>query len=100
MYLVIIEADYNDGDYITRTHEIENIETVEEIARIYNLIKPNHCQWGRGDAGYDCRPEDLYDGILTLDEIDFFNSYLPHGEYGIHTVDSVEAYEIRRRIQI
>ncbi len=91
MYELVIEADTNDGDYVTSTNEI-TAEQVEELKPILAAVKANKGHnWATGDIG-DSSKE--YEGILTEDQIEWFNDLVPHGEYGIHTIESVVYYPL------
>jgi len=101
-HLLIIKADTNDADYV---HRIVNIE--KELGKYYNesLLKkvasaiqnsPIRYNWANSEY---CKNEDnprkIYKDILTEDEIqEFEDNYCPFGEYGIHTIKSIELYEI------
>lgn len=99
--MLIIKGDTNDGDYISEKNPISN-KDLEKIREIISALREankridkktgksqyGNVKWESGDIG---DPE-IYasKGILTLDEIDFFSQYTPHGEHGIHTIVSIE----------
>lgn len=95
--LLIITADTNDADYVDSIQEIDN-ETLEEIIGILNKIKESGKKtnygifWGKGEY-CDLSFEVEYEDILTEDELEFFDSFVPWGEHGIHTITSVEVYK-------
>ena len=107
---IIIVGDSNDGDYITSINEItlQEIEIINPIIEKIKNFKPyksekhnrehkNNYPWGevsRPDLG-EKSPEELY----HTDEINkeqwmFWESLLPCGEYGIHTINSIVILEI------
>lgn len=39
-------------------------------------------------------PENMYEEFLTEGEVEIFNTFLPYGEYGIHTIEEIKILEI------
>ena len=93
---VIIQADTNDADYITGKSAItdEHIELMKPIIAALKVRRDNNkwCHnWETSSYGpWEGEPKDMYKGILTEEQIDFFNHYVPTGEDGIHTIESIE----------
>lgn len=92
-YLVIV-ADTNDADYV----ETMNVVTDEQLQKLDLIIKAiKKCKdrhnWPNYD-GADKSIEQLYEGILTEKQIEFFNDLCPTGEYGIHTIESIRLLEV------
>lgn len=88
---IIVEADTNDGDYITE----KSIITDEKIIKLKEIL--NKCEidsWGRGDMKDDDNDPKILYPELTGEEIEFIEDFLPFGEYGIHTIESIEILEI------
>ena len=93
---IIIKADYNDGDYITEQCSItdERLEKVKEIVAVLKEVnkRTRRIEWPTGDCAG--RGESIYnyatDGHLTMEEIQFLDEYVPHGEHGVHTIESIE----------
>lgn len=95
-----VRADTNDADYITERSEISD-EEIKNLIPVIEAIKEfdkNHKK-GRGDYNWLCGeirgskekgPHEVYQGILTPEQIELFNEYTPYGEYGIHTIDSIK----------
>ena len=102
---IIIEADTNDADYISK----KSIITLEQIQLIRPVVKAikqfipyagdNHPSWAhlhdhnfplgdvvREDLG-ERSSEELYG---HLDGYKLFERFCPWGEYGIHTIVSVD----------
>ena len=99
-YEIIITADTNDADYVTGIHTIneKELNKIKSIAKKIKNFKPyknggyTHCHnWANGDALREDmgekHPMDLYD--LDEETYEWFEEYLPYGEYGIHTIDSI-----------
>lgn len=106
---VIIQADMNDADYCSSKNLLETeeeIKIVERVAAAIKSFKPyksedkkwtHHHNWPAGenspreDLG-EKSPKELYvdSGKITEEEYDFFSDITPHGEYGIHTIESIE----------
>ena len=111
---VLIIADTNDADYITSKNSItdEEIEFMKPIIAALNVRRDkaneapkeqldkwieNHNKyshnWETSDYGpWQGTPKQMYidTGILTQEQVDFFNELVPYGEDGIHTVKSIE----------
>lgn len=103
--LLIVEADTNDADYITRITEVD-LKIVEALTPVFDAIKAfqpyaisteNNGAWTH-DSNWpigDCRRVDLGEKspaeIYGLDDetVEFFEEFVPFGEYGIHTITSV-----------
>lgn len=87
-YTVIIKGDYNDGDYVAQETRVDDIE-FELIKKVVKAIK----ELGL-DHNYDVSngvPYDDYEGILTSEELDQFDNFIPSGgEDGIHSIVSVK----------
>lgn len=87
---IIVTADTNDGDYVTRKSLITD-DQLESIKLIIQEIKKNSGQYGKGEAGYDFESEEHYG---HLDSFDLFDDFTPCGEHGIHTIESIEILEV------
>lgn len=93
--ILITTGDCNDGDYITKVTEV-NPDIVARIQRIYGSLKDNvdssyGIPWTSGARReWDGDTYEKYEGFLSEEDKDFFNQYLPHGEYGIHTIKSIQ----------
>jgi len=100
--LMIITADTNDADYITSEHWIKK-EELPLIKKVWKVVKNSVKQRGQGDYNWitgdiassrDIGPYEKYKDVLTTEELDTFSEYLPHGEYGIHTIESIVIHEV------
>jgi len=114
MYIRVV-ADTNDGDYIETFKRITPAE-VEEIMPVIEAIKnfqPYQGEWTPGrfmtyDNNFsigDCCREDM--GEKPINEVysqiseellEFFiEEYVPYGERGIHTIESIELMDITNK---
>lgn len=88
---IIIKADTNDADYVSSKHEITE-EQIQEIMPVVEAIK----KFGRGhnfpSNEYDTKDASTLYG--HLEGFDLFNDFTPHGEGGIHTIESIEILTI------
>ena len=108
-YELVITADTNDADYATSTNTVTQ-ETIDKLSPIIKAIKDRNATTRRGSGQYNWRigeyatknegPDVVYDGILTEDQIEFFSDLVPHGEYGIHTIESIEYYPLPMKIKL
>lgn len=98
---VIVTADTNDADYITRQTPLplgEKCGSVDLEALLRKVWKATqecteHYNWPNSEYRDGC-PYELYDGILLMAEIDIFQEYFePYGEDGIHTIESIQIVE-------
>lgn len=101
-YLIVIKADHNDADYVYKMIEVSAKEYKEvkkllvKISEALRNCKEDH-NWPNSEY-VDGTPEKLYKGILTDSEIDSFDdSYIPYSEYGIHTIESIEVFPIKKK---
>jgi len=93
IYEIVITADTNDADYITKISTI----TPDELERFTPLIaeiakKVKHYNWDTSVYGDDeDKPEIMYSQFAALAEE--FGAFVPHGEHGVHTIESIVYYE-------
>ena len=65
--------------------------------------RPGYTNWETGDmvteGMHNCSPEKLYvkKGLLTQQEVDAFQDYVPWGEYGTTTITSLSVSQLRQR---
>lgn len=96
---IVIEADINDGDYVTE----KTVITDEEIIKIKEILgkmpkQKNHkgedlpeIRYETREIGDDDKENSDYD-YITYEEKQFLNKFLPSGDYnyaGIHTIENV-----------
>lgn len=88
---VFVEADYNDGDYVSQTSTIEEAD-LPRLRNIVAVIKKNKGYWNnQQDLGMDGPPiSKKYAGKLSPEDIEWFDALTPMAEYGIHTIETVQ----------
>lgn len=110
---LIVQADTNDGDYVTKKTEIndkdlskfrsildkvEREETVYYDKRTPIYGKSTSIKWATLDIAdselWEQHPE------LTEKECDFVGNYIPNGEYGVHTIESIDILEVANEIKL
>lgn len=93
IYEIVITADTNDGDYVTKISDI----TSEDLKRFTPLIseiakRVNNHNWVTSEYGDDeDRPENMYSQFA--ESVEEFGEFVPHGEDGVHTIESIVYYE-------
>ena len=93
---IIITGDSNDADYITSKKEIE-----EDFEEVYGeLIKAiinnkNSYNWWSFDSNKEEDFITVYSQLgFSIKLIEDFSYFVPSGEYGIHTITSIEIIEV------
>lgn len=89
--MVVVADSKNDSP--VKVTEIDEFFDFERFKRICGIIKENHNQWPTGDVSKKTI-EEVYGDRIMEDEFNWFNNYIPSGEYGIHSIDSINLYEI------
>jgi len=117
---LIVTADTNDADYITENTEIsdKDLEILKPLFKSIKNFKPykvkyksscsgeirewthdNNFPWGNGeympreDLG-EKSVEEIYSDHKEAVELFTEGGYCPYGEYGIHTIESIEVMEV------
>lgn len=85
---ILIKVDTNDGDYIEQLNKISQ-EKFESIFPVIELIKENDGDYSCGEMGDS--GEELYS---HLDGYNAFDHLCPRVEYGFHTIESIEIYDV------
>lgn len=90
---LVIKADTNDGDYITRITKVEDtfLEKYKELIKGIKNCKFAH-NWPSSEYEDDT-VETLY-SEFDLDLVENFAYYVPHGEYGVHTIESIKILNV------
>jgi hypothetical protein len=92
--VIIVEADTNDGDYISEISDLEPGD-VEKVQKIVNVISEKGQDYNWPSSEYiDETAEELYKDLLTEEEIEFMDSFVPHGEHGVHSINSIRILEV------
>ena len=105
-----IQADTNDGDYISSLSKItdEEIELIRPVIKTIKNFKSYYSeehQWWhhhnypnsdycREDLG-EKTPWDLYG---HLEGFELFHDFVPYGENGIHSIDEILVVEIKENL--
>lgn len=86
-YLIVIEADTNDGDYVEKSSYISEKE-VESIIPIIRELKldGNYTTQDQGNTGEEKYGE--FEGFKLFDRL------VPSPEYGIHTIESIRLIKV------
>lgn len=107
-YTLKIVADTNDADYITAMHVITQAE-LDKITPVIEAINAFKSYSGKSESGMkrthdhnfplgDYSPrtdlgektvQEIYKNVDT-DALDIFLEYVPYGEHGIHTIESIQ----------
>lgn len=82
--ILIITGDYNDADYVTRQYTVSNKELTDLepiIKKMKKYKEGNHLDnW-----------KEKYEDLLTEEELDLIDSYIPYGPEGeVHTIESIK----------
>lgn len=99
---VSITVDWNDADYVTDTHEVDQ-EKLNKLTSITDKIKTSGYgkkrwgyKWENGDRG---SPGAEYPD-LTEEEVEFLNDLLPYVEYGVHTITEIVWYPMPEKMRL
>ncbi len=101
---IIIKADFNDADYVTEKTEItdDQIEIIKTVVKAIKNSKED-CNWGSGEyCETETTPNEQYieTGILTQQQVDLFQGFVPCCEYGIHTIETVDILVVQEEISL
>ena len=96
---IIVKADTNDADYITEESIIESDGELARLKHILEVIKVNGSRWETSEYG-DSKPEEFYADLLSEDDIEWFKGFVPYGEHGVHTIESVKLYVIIQEVRL
>ena len=92
IYEIVITADTNDADYITKISDITPGKLERFTPLIAEIAKVKHYNWDTSVYGEDeDKPEIMYSQFAALAEE--FGAFVPHGEHGVHTIESIVYYE-------
>ena len=100
--IVLVTADTNDADYITEIADKygTDSESIERLKEIIKTIKDSGridfygIKWNNHEYKRDEPPEEMYRDILSFDDVEFLQGYLPYGEYGIHTIYKIRILKV------
>jgi len=97
---VEIVGDTNDADFITERTEIKTKKDMKLIEKLVAALKGCKTEDGENwpTSEYcDTTVEELYDGVLTEDDIEDISVFVPFGERGIHTIDYVTILHVSKQ---
>lgn len=96
---LVIKADTNDADYVYSSEVLDN-DGLKRALALFGKIKEKYGRhfnnWENGDIG---DPRILYPE-WPEEDIEFIEDLVPHGEYGIHTIESVEYYPLPEKVRV
>lgn len=98
-YLKIV-ADTNDADYVTEETKIEdwveaNLDTILKVGRgVLKYGRENRYKHNWDDMDHSAAYLDTYEGVFSEEELGIFSEVCPFGQYGIHTIESIEIREV------
>jgi hypothetical protein len=105
--ILVVQGDTNDADYITNEEDVtKNLDV--QMSKIYDLDEGNgetllqfitrvaaaikakgRHNWPTSEYARE-NLADVYAGILSQQDMDIFSEcFCPHGEHGIHTINSI-----------
>jgi hypothetical protein len=102
-YLLVVKGDANDGDYITEQTWLTEAQFEDlffVLKRVGKAIKDSRDTvdgntWGRSEySDPKDAPEVRYKGILSDEDITTMDAYTPHGEFGIHSIESIDIHKV------
>lgn len=91
-FQLVVEADTNDADYITKLTDV-SLETVEELRPLFNAILKNDGEWiTSAYQKYIMKdgPYKMYGKDIEVSLIDKFKSMVPYGEHGVHSIETIK----------
>lgn len=86
-YEITIVVDTNDGDYATQIGEISK-KDLDMFRPLIDAIKANNCEFETLEQQQTPLHEVYPD--FTEAFIDKFSDFVPTGEYGSHSIESIE----------
>lgn len=95
MKYIIIEVDTNDADFNISVNDIDD-ESLNIIQPLIDAIKEyskehkweHNYPYNRGEIDV----KELYPNI-SEECFDIFNEYIPHNEFGFHSIESISIIE-------
>ena len=95
--LLIIKADHNDGDYLHSINEVSDAD-IQEILPVIEAIKEFGKSHNYNTSEYRDDEPTASDEYGHLEGFDLFDDYVPHGEYGIHTIKSIDILTVVEKV--
>jgi hypothetical protein len=92
-----VRADTNDADYVSSFEIIDedDLEFIKHVGAAIKTVGQRH-NWPTSKYASETFSELYVDkDLLTEEEIEDFNElYVPYGEYGVHTIASIQILDI------
>lgn len=85
-YLMIVTTDTNDADYMRSTGIVTAEQKVKLETLLRRIVTVGYCE------DRETLPQDMYD--LTQEEVEMISDWCEGGEYGYHSIESVEFYPL------
>jgi hypothetical protein len=87
--IVIIEGDYNDGDYVKAINKISPLQQLEMVKVAAKLKKADRYSYAESWR-------EKYGGALDEKELDFLESYMPSAPDAdtVHSIESIRILEV------
>ena len=110
---IFVQGDTNDADFVAQLTEIKGwnvgeekmtqndlIDLIKKVGKIVKKQKGHN--WDMSEYCKDGEsPEEIYKDKLTEEEIGIFNeTYVPHGNGGIHRITEIKILEVVKEINI
>ena len=102
-YELMIEADYNDGDYVRKGSTLTEAE-LKELLPMFEIIKAckDRHNWPSFEGGDVAK---LYPEFFVINDegyclYDVLAEYIPYAEYGVHTITKVEYYKLPKKVRV
>lgn len=86
---LVVKADTNDADYITQETKVDDTFDIKRLSKIMKVINANRGRWETHDWT-KTPPTEMYKDKISEEDIEWFSDCVPHGEHGVHTIESVE----------
>lgn len=97
---IIIVGDTNDGDYVTEKTPITDQE-IEQLKPILAHIGKKSSNWNtRYEYDEDELATLIYKDVFTEEQFKLMDKFVPHGEYGIHTIESVDIITVTEEVNL
>lgn len=98
-YLIIIQADENDADYIYSISVLNSKNKINKFINLAKKIKKEYDNWvNQPETVHEKKYiYDWYKDILTQKEIKFLDTFMPiphYSELGIHTAETIIVLKI------
>lgn len=118
-YEITIKVDTNDGDYATEISTISDSD-LDKIKPLIAAIKKFQPYKTKSESGMDWEhshnypygevlredlgekePRDYYHGVVSNNDVfDLFEDLLPYGEYGFHTIVSIDVTPLVKKAKL